>query len=428
MGADFGAGEYEIGYIRASSAYNMINDPMRNFLSCTIPMLAPQASARPRNSPAGRFQVSRIAGIRSFILLVLLVVGVAHTGWAQGEAIDGSKPKVAKDAKKVVVKGVVWDHDYTKLSGIEVVLTADEGLVFTTHTNREGRFKMVAYLTDDYVVHAIRGDEETRPMPDPFHLYVDIHGNRVHDYSLSFEDPPYRPKVIAEELKKAEAAKKVEKQPGYHIHGTVLEADGSPAKGVEMRVSSALGKFFKLPIDENGRFSFRSEGDESFWIHPIQTIGNATTSHGGKKVTPAIAQAWGEKGLIFTLPPAAGQDDWYADNGYVMVGMADQESDQEEVVDTLAQPNKANASAPLKLEVFPNLDLGTMDLNLNVPVNTKLMMRFIGPEGQEIYSQEFVFGPDQSVFLPIGRRPAGVYTIELRDARGQTVSQQLHVK
>jgi hypothetical protein len=209
--------------------------------------------------------------------------------------------------------------------------------------------------------------------------------------------------------------------PGYTVKGTVLNADGSPASNAVVVVSSSLGKFYKLPVGADGHYALQAKEDEEFFIHPEQNMGTYMKPALVLKVTQALAQEHGEKGFLLQfLPEEGGSEEEYIAGNYVMVGIADETGSDEVVTIELSEEatEEPIETGPLKLKLFPNLDVGYMELMTNVTKGTDITVQMLDPAGEEMFIDDWRAIPDHALMLPLKRLAPGVYHIVVRQSNG----------
>ena len=343
-------------------------------------------------------------------VIVILVLAAPTLIWAQGTA------KPAK-AKHTIVTGKVADHNNELLEGIAVVLVTPKGNTYSTFTDQSGCFRLKVHTSPGYTVHANRVIENA-VLRNAEHEIIEMRTGKPSHY-LRFAPPvaPAPPVAVVPPVTTN----------SYEVKGQVLNADGSPAVGARVRVSSGRGRYFKVDTDALGRFSFRSEADEEFYIYPTKVVGDVIITSSTHHVTPAIAAELGESGFVLRFLP---ERDEY-DNGYVVVG---------EVMGTVGEldhlfggstgtavQKQAIDPATRKVQVFPDLNMGIMQVSVNDTTPMDFVVRLIGTQGEELSTQDWHADPGNSLMMAIGRLPTGMYRVELRDAQGNIASQQLEI-
>jgi hypothetical protein len=348
--------------------------------------------------------------LQRWTVLVFLLLIVPTRLWAQG----ADKP--AK-AKRITVTGQVADHDDALLEGIAVVLVTPKGKTYSTFTDQSGCFRLKVHTTPGYTVYANRVIENA-VLRNAGHEIIETRAGKPSHY-LRFAPPvaPAPPVAVVPPVTTN----------SYEVKGQVLNADGSPAVGARVRVSSGRGRYFKVDTDANGRFSFRSEADEEFYIYPTKVVGDVIITSSTHHVTPAIAAELGVSGFVLRFLPE--REDDYSD--YVMVGQAMGTVGESDHLfggsAGTAVQKQAIDPATRKVKVFPDLNMGFMQVSVNDTTPMDFVVRLIGTQGEELSTQDWHAVPGTSLSMAIGRLPTGMYRVELRDAQGNIASQQLEI-
>jgi hypothetical protein len=208
---------------------------------------------------------------------------------------------------------------------------------------------------------------------------------------------------------------------GYTVKGTVLNADGSPASGAVVTVSSSLGKYYKLSVDAGGHYSFQAKEEEEFFICSHREMETYIESALVLKVDQALAQENGEKGFLLQfLPEADESEKEFIVGDYAMVGVADVTGSYDATTiapseEPMEEPIEAG---PLKLKLFPNFDFGYMQLMTNVTRETDITVQMLDPAGEEMFIDDWRVIPDNALMLPLKRLAPGVYRIVVRQSNG----------